>query len=87
VNRSRSPELRGLLKALGGTLGFLQADPEAFLKGGAGSGLDVDAKVAARNAAKLAKNYPLADQIRKELEAAGIVLEDKPGGLTEWRRR
>jgi cysteinyl-tRNA synthetase len=87
VNRSRSPERAGLLKALGGTIGFLQADPETFLKGGAGSGLDVEAKIAERNAAKKAKNYSLADSIRKELEAAGIVLEDKPDGTTEWRRK
>jgi len=86
VNRGHSHELAGLLKALGGTLGFLQADPEAFLKGAA-TGLDVDAKVAERNAAKKAKNYVLADTIRKELEVAGIVLEDKPGGATEWRRK
>ncbi len=88
VNRSRSPQLAGLLKALAGTLGFLQADPAAFLQGaGATTEIDVDAKVAERNAAKKAKNYALADGIRKELEAAGIVLEDKPGGVTEWRRR
>ena len=87
VNRSRSRELAGLLKALGGTLGFLQADPETFLKGATGTQLDVDAKVAQRNAAKKAKDYALADGIRKELEAAGIVLEDKPGGVTEWRRK
>ncbi|MGE5095216.1 MAG: cysteine--tRNA ligase [Betaproteobacteria bacterium] len=86
VNRTRSHELAGLLKALGGTLGFLQADPEAFLKGAAVE-IDVDAKVAERNAAKKAKNYALADAIRKELEAAGIVLEDRPGGVTEWRRK
>jgi len=87
VNRSRSAELSGLLKALGGTLGFLQADPEAFLQGAASAGVDVDARLAERNAAKQAKNYALADSIRKELESAGIVLEDKPGGKTEWRRK
>ena len=38
VNRTRSPALAGLLKALGGTIGFLQADPEAFLKGGVSTG-------------------------------------------------
>ena len=47
----------------------------------------MDARLAERNAAKQAKNYALADSIRKELEAAGIVLEDKPGGKTEWRRK
>ena len=86
VNRTRSPELAGLLKALGGTIGFFQADPEAFLKGAAVE-LDVDAKVAERNAAKKSKDYARADAIRKELEAAGVVLEDKPGGITEWRRK
>ncbi len=87
VNRSRSPQLAGLLKALAGTLGFLQSNPEAYLKGAAAPSLDVDAKLAERNAAKKAKNYALADSIRKELESAGIVLEDKPGGTTEWRRK
>jgi cysteinyl-tRNA synthetase len=88
VNRTKSPELAGQMKALGATVGLLQTDPEKFVKGGAGEGsLDVDAKIAERNAAKKAKNYPRADEIRKELEAAGIVLEDKPGGTTEWRRK
>jgi len=88
VNRTRSAALAGQLKALGGTLGFLQADPEAFLKGAGSDGaLDVEAMIKERNDAKASKNYPRADAIRKELEAAGIVLEDKPGGVTEWRRK
>jgi cysteinyl-tRNA synthetase len=86
VNRTKSRELAGLLKALGGTIGLLQADPETFLKG-AGVEIDVESMIAARTAAKKAKEYAKADAIRKELEAAGIILEDKPGGLTEWRRK
>jgi cysteinyl-tRNA synthetase len=93
VNRTRDPGLAGLLKALGGTIGFLQQDPETFLKGGISSGgdgagqLDVEALVVERIAAKKAKDFARADAIRKALDAAGIVLEDKPGGLTEWRKK
>ncbi|MBK8324586.1 MAG: cysteine--tRNA ligase [Betaproteobacteria bacterium] len=93
VNRGRSPQLSGLLKALGGTIGFLQQDPEAFLKGGVSAGgansgqPDVESLVAERTAAKKSRDFARADAIRKELEAAGIVLEDKPGGLTEWRKK
>ena len=91
VNRSRSPKLAGLLRALGGTIGFLQHDPEAFLKGGVAAGdgapLDVDALVAERVAAKKARDFARADAIRRQLDEAGIVLEDKPGGLTEWRKK
>jgi cysteinyl-tRNA synthetase len=88
VNRTKSPELAAQLRALGGTIGFFQADAETFLKGGVtDAALDVEGKITERNAAKAAKNYPRADEIRKELEAAGIVLEDKPGGRTEWRRK
>jgi cysteinyl-tRNA synthetase len=40
-----------------------------------------------RTAAKKAKNFAEADRIRAELLAQGIVLEDKPGGQTIWRRQ
>ena len=83
VNRSRSPQDAGLLKALGGLLGLLQGDPQAFLQ--AGSALDeaaIQAQIAARAAAKQAKNYAEADRIRAELLAQGIALKDGPGGTT-----
>ena len=53
----------------------------------AADGLNVEALIVERNTAKKDKNFARADEIRKTLDAAGIVLEDKPGGLTEWRRK
>ena len=86
VNRSKSPEAAGLLKALGGFLGLLQDDPQRFLQAGAGaSGLDaaaIEAQIAARAAAKAAKNWAEADRIRKELLEQGVVLKDSAAGTT-----
>ncbi len=81
-------ELAAQLKGLGGVLGLLERDPQAFLQGGPGGTLadgEIDARIQARLDARKAKNYPEADRIRKELEAAGIILEDGPKGTT-WRR-
>ena len=83
VNRTRSAQLAGLLKALGGTLGLLQADPQQFLQTGAT--LDeaaIQARIEARNTAKAARDFAQADAIRKELQALGIVLKDSPQGTT-----
>jgi cysteinyl-tRNA synthetase len=92
VNRTQDRALARQLQALAQTIGLLGREPRTFLQqaaGDAGAVLDeaaIEAKIAERTAAKRAKNYAEADRIRAELLEAGVALEDKPGGLTEWRR-
>jgi cysteinyl-tRNA synthetase len=81
--------LAGELRALGHVLGVLRLPPEQWFRSGAAGGLtdaDIEARIAARAAAKKAKNYAESDRIRAELAAARVILEDKPGGSTTWRR-
>ena len=40
-----------------------------------------------RQAAKANKDYAAADAVRNKLASFGVVLEDKPGGITSWRRQ
>ena len=47
---------------------------------------EIDQRIADRIAARKAKNWAESDRIRDELTQAGIILEDKPGGTTAWRR-
>jgi cysteinyl-tRNA synthetase len=94
VNRAQGTEkqmLASTLKSLGAILNFLQRDPTAFLQAGSKQedGLSVaqiEEKIAERVAAKQAKDFAKADLIRKTLLDQGVVLEDRPGGLTEWRK-
>ncbi len=86
-----APALAALLKELGGLLGILQSDPETYLQAGAAQqdGLpadEVEKLIAARKAARAAKDWQAADRLRGELDAAGIVIEDGAGGTT-WRRK
>ena len=77
------------LQSLASILGFLERDPSAFLQGGNPGELDapaIEEFIAARAAAKQSKAFEKADAIRADLLKQGVVLEDKPGGVTEWRR-
>ena len=78
------------LRGLGALLGLLTREPQAFLQGAAVAGglgdEEVAVQIAARAQAKKDKNFAEADRIRTTLLEQGIILEDKPGGLTEWRR-
>ena len=83
VNRTHSAKAVALLKALGATLGLLQQPARAYLQ--SGSGLDesrIDALIAERNAAKAARDFGRADQIRKELAEQSILLQDSAQGTT-----
>ena len=83
VNRSKSAELAGLLKALGGVLGLLQADPATFLQAGASvDAAYIEEQIALRAAAKAAKNYAESDRIRAALLAQGVELKDSAQGTT-----
>jgi cysteinyl-tRNA synthetase len=47
---------------------------------------EIEAKIELRKQAKAGKNYEMSDRIRNELQALGISLIDKPGGVTDWHR-
>ena len=99
INRLRDNDVdlvlqkAAVLKKLAGVLGILQQDAEQYLKSGVGENAEsdnlgpdgIDAMIDARNDARLAKDWNEADRIRDQLDAMGIVLEDKDG-KTIWRR-
>jgi len=96
VNRLRGSDPKqaarhaATMKTIGGILGLLQNEPEAFLHWapateGQLSEDQIQALIDQRQAARKEKNWAESDRIRDELAAAGIVLEDGPDGTT-WRR-
>jgi cysteinyl-tRNA synthetase len=84
---AKASQLAALLIKLGGVLGILQGDAERFLQSGTDSDdvAEIEALIAARNAARANKDWAAADAARDALVAKGIILEDK-AGVTTWRR-
>ncbi len=91
ADNAAKPAAAGVLKSAAGVLGLLQQDPEAWfkwqppVKTGGLSDAEIDALIAERVAARQAKDFARADEIRGILTAEGIAVEDSAGGAT-WRR-
>jgi cysteinyl-tRNA synthetase len=93
VNRLRETDLPAAaalaarLKSLAALLGVLQLEPDEFLRGDVGGRVDVqaiEALIEARLLARSNKDWAASDQIRDQLAALGVVLEDSKG-VTTWR--
>ena len=92
LNKATDPgeqqRLAATMFATGDLLGLLRQDPEEWFAGAADSELSaeaIDELIGKRNAARVAKDFATADALRDQLAAAGIQIEDGPGGTT-WRR-
>ncbi len=90
VNKEKSVILSRQLKGLAGIIGLLSSSPQDFLKKRNNkysmTDLKINELVKLRSEAKKNKHFNEADRIRSLLFKEGILLEDKPGGITDWRR-
>ena len=90
LNRSsdmlHKQKLAASIRAAGDLLGLLQNDPEEWFAGeGSMLAEEIDSLIHERNAARAARDFAKADQIRDRLASAGISIEDSADG-TRWRR-
>ncbi len=90
LNRSSDPiqkqKLAASILAAGDLVGILQIDAEEWFAGeGAMLPDEVESLIEQRNAARAARDFAKADQLRAQLAASGISIEDGPDG-TRWRR-
>lgn len=83
------PSLKARILAAGNLLGILEQDAEAWLQGAesddAISAGEIEDLIQQRKDAKANKNFSRADEIRDDLLAQGVILEDSREG-TKWKR-
>ncbi len=85
---AKTPAAKGALLAAGALMGLLQQDPAAWLGYGQSGGADaaaIEGLLAERQEARKSKNFARADEIRAQLDAMNIVIEDTPAG-PKWRK-
>jgi cysteinyl-tRNA synthetase len=87
TNRATANQLAALLRQLSNVLGFGKHDPDTFLQGAMRPEdiAKIDALIAARVQARADKDWARADEIRDELAAMQVVIEDAANGTT-WRK-
>ena len=91
INSSQNAKERGMysltMKELSGILGLLNEKPEVFSQYGANlSDDEIREQIEQRNEARKAKDFQRADQIRDDLAAQGILLDDSSDGTTTWKK-
>ena len=72
------------LREVAGVLGITLAEPAAETGSDVAARPFIDLLVATRGDLRVAKQWALADKIRNELKALGVVIEDTPTGA-QWR--
>lgn len=83
---ARRAELAAALKRSGALLGLLSQDPHAWAQAGAGDTGRIQAMVEERSQARGNRDWARADELRDELSALGVEVEDK-GDQSFWRMR
>lgn len=88
IERKNDVEYKSKLLAAGKILGILQENPAKWLGYGQVDDVDVnliEKLIEQRTIAKKAKDYVRADDIRNQLSAMGISIEDTPDGV-KWKK-
>ncbi|HLY06052.1 MAG TPA: cysteine--tRNA ligase [Rhizomicrobium sp.] len=79
LHQSDGEELAGGLALLGFTVDRARIAPKLPIPAE-----EIEVAIAARNAARQARNFRESDRIRDDLAAKGIQLKDNPDGTTSW---